>query len=83
MSHSNEPWRVIRTAGGLCHVGSRERPSIAVFGGYGHDQSQKDARRAIDVVNATAGIDIVQIRKWAKRHRLQAGRRRAALQVSL
>lgn len=69
VKHSPEPWKVTRQNGACMYVGTAAGRTIAIFGGYGAAQSQKDARRALDLVNALAGIGISEIRKWARLQR--------------
>lgn len=75
MSHSAEPWRVTRQSGSCIYIGPKPGQTIAIFGGYGTEQSQKDARRVLDLVNALAGIEITDIRQWARLHRIKLARR--------
>lgn len=73
--HSPVPWKVTRQNGSCVYIGTSGGATIAVFGGYGTLQSQKDARRVLDLVNALNGIEIVEIRKWARIHRITKSRR--------
>lgn len=79
--HSPEPWRVTRQNGSCVYIGTKTGMTIATFGGYGTLQSQKDARRVIDLVNALTGIEINDIRKWARAHRLKQKRHRKKMEL--
>jgi hypothetical protein len=75
LPHSPAPWRVTRQNGTCVYVGTTDGRTIAMFGGYGTAKSQKDARRVIDLVNALSGIDIQDVRKWARIQRITKARK--------
>lgn len=74
-NHSPEPWKVTRQNGSCVYVGTADGRTIALFGGYGTNQSQKDARRVINLVNALVGIDVRDVRKWARIKRIMNARK--------
>jgi|KBSSwiStaDraftv2_1062776.scaffolds.fasta_scaffold102050_2 hypothetical protein len=71
----SELWKVTRQNGTCVYIGTSDGRTIAIFGGYGTAQSQKDARRVIDLVNALVGIDIKDIRKWSRIYRIVRSRK--------
>lgn len=71
MSHTKEPWKVTRQNGNCIYIGTPDGRTLAMFGGYGALQAQKDARRVLDLVNATAGLTVQEIRRWSRMARLK------------
>lgn len=70
MDHTKEPWKVTRKNGTCIYIGTADGRTLAIFGGYGTAQAQRDSRRVLDLVNATAGLSIQEVRRWANRTRV-------------
>jgi hypothetical protein len=79
MNHTTGHWKITRQSSNCAYIGTDEGRLIAVFGGYGTKQSQRDAKRVVDLVNALNGVEIKEIRKFAGLYRLRRARKAAAL----
>lgn len=73
-------WIITRRNGSCAYVGLSRGRTIAVFGGYGHEQAVSDAKRAVDCVNACGNLTISEVRIALREERLKkAARARRAL----
>lgn len=59
----SQRWRILSRGGGCVRVGTGESRVVAVFGGLGDREALKDAVRAVELVNAFAGMDLNDVRR--------------------
>lgn len=64
-------WIITRRNGSCAYVGLSRGRTIAVFGGYGHEQAVSDAKRAVDCVNACRSLAIEEVRSALREARLR------------